>query len=301
MVKNWELLRIFLEVARASTLRRASNALNLSQPTIGKQISRLEEEVGAKLLFRSHAGIQLTPLGARLLPLAEEMERVMFRATRDLDKKDSLSGRLCLAMSDGMAGYWLAPHLQSFHRAHPHVTVDMHVNNALQPVDLSRREADITVAYAYPEDPDVVVLQKSALVLVPICTRGFIETWGRPASLADVTKYPVCTHTMHYRKEGSMKPWAEMLDQHPMISYRTNSSLVLADIVRMGIGISLQPIGVFDREHNLVELNLGIRCELPFFLVCHREVKDIPIVRAMIQHLTASLFRDDGQGSPAKT
>ncbi len=86
-----------------------------------------------------------------------------------------------------------------------------------------------------------------------------------------------------------------------MVTYRTGSSLVLGDIVRMGVGISLQPIGVFDREGGLMTLDLGFRCELPFFLVCHREVKDIPIVRAMLQHLTESLFRDDGRGSPAKT
>lgn len=167
-------------------------------------------------------------------------------------------------------------------------------------MDLSRREADITVVYTYPEDPDVVVLQKSSLVLVPLCTKQFIEEWGAPASLADVVKYPVCAHSMHYRKEGSMRPWGEMLERHPMVTYRTGSSLVLADVVRMGIGISLQPIGVLDREENLVNLDLGFRCELPFFLVCHREVKDIPIVRAMLQHLTEALFSDDGHGSPAK-
>lgn len=109
MLRDWELLRVFLEVARAGTLRRASVALNLTQPTIGKHMNRLEEEIGAKLIFRSRAGVHLTPLGDRLLPLAEEMERVIFRASRDLDKKDALSGRLRLAMSDGMAGYWLAP------------------------------------------------------------------------------------------------------------------------------------------------------------------------------------------------
>ena len=299
-MRDWELFRIFLEVARAKTLRRASVALNLSQPTIGKHMSRLEEQVGAKLIFRSRRGIQLTPLGDRLLPLAEEMERVIVRVSRDLDKKDALSGRLRLAMTDGMAGYWLTPHLQTFHRTYPHVTLDINIIGASNPVDLARREADITVVYVYPDDPDVVVLQQSSLVLVPTCSRRFLEEWGSPTELADVVKYPVCAHTMHYRKEGGMRPWAEMLEQHPMVTYRTGSSLVLADVVRMGIGLTLQPIGVLDRKDVFVKVDVDFRCELPFFLVCHREVKDIPIVRAMLQHLTASLFRDDGEGSPAK-
>lgn len=301
MRRDWELMRIFLEVARAGTMRRASIVLNLSQPTIGKHMTRLEEAVGSKLLFRSNTGIQLTPLGERMLPLAEEMERVMRKASSDLQSKGELRGRLRLAMTDGMAGYWLAPRLRGFHRAHPHVTIDMQVIDAGSAVDLGRREADITVVYAYPDDPDVVVLQHSLLRLVPVCSQNFLDDWGAPSSLADVVRFPVCTHTMHWRKEGSMRPWAEMLEGHNMVTYRTGSSLVLGDVVRMGIGLSLQPAGVLDRKDDVfLPLDLGFSCELPFFLVCHRDVKDVPMVRAMLRHLTESLFRDDGLGSPAK-
>lgn len=301
MRRDWELMRIFLEVARAGTMRRASVVLNLSQPTIGKHMTRLEESVGAKLIFRSSSGIQLTPLGERMLPLAEEMERVMLQASNDLQSKGTLSGRLRLAMTDGMAGYWLAPRLRRFHRTHPHVTVDMQIIDAGSAVDLGRREADITVVYAYPDDPDVVVLQSSSLRMVPVCSQRFIDDWGVPTSLTDVLRFPVCTHTMHWRKEGSMRPWAEMLERHTMVTYRTGSSLVLGDVVRMGIGLSLQPVGVLDRKGDtFLPLDLGFSCELPFFLVCHRDVKDVPMVRAMLHHLTESLFRDDGLGSPAK-
>lgn len=301
MLRDWELIRIFLEVARAGTMRRAASVLNLSQPTIGKHITRLEQQIGAKIMFRSRVGINLTPIGDRLLPLAEEMERMMLQASCDLDKRNALTGRLRLAMTDGMAGYWLAPRLRRFHRANPHVTIDMQVIDATESVDLSRREADITVVYKYPEDPDVVVLQKGTLTLIPVCTERFIEDWGTPATLADIVNFPVCAHIMHFRKEGSMRPWAEMLERHPMITYRTSSSLVLVDVARMGIGLSLQPIGVLDRKDGFVRLNLGFTCELEFFLVCHRDMKDVPMVRAMLQHLTEALFRDDGLGSPAKT
>lgn len=251
-------------------------------------------------MFRSRSGINLTPLGDRLLPIAEEMERMMFRASCDLDERNALTGRLRLAMTDGMAGYWLAPRLRRFHRAHPHVTIDMHVIDAGNSVDLSRREADITVVYKYPDDPDVVVLKKGTLTLVPVCTDRFLEDWGNPTSLADIVNFPVCAHTMHYRKEGSMRPWAEMLERHPMVTYRTGSSLVLVEVARMGIGLSLQPIGVLDRKDAFVRLDLGFSSELEFFLVCHRDMKDVPMVRAMLQYLTEALFRDDGLGSPAK-
>lgn len=300
MLKNWELVHVFLEVARAGTLRQAASVLPFTQPTVGKRIDDLEAELDTKLFYRTKAGMTLTPAGDRLFRVAEEMERTLHKAALDVDQVGVLSGRLRLAMSDGMAGYWLAPRLRRFHRDHPHVTLDIQVLDAGDSVDLTKREADITVVYVYPDDPDVVVLKKSSLVLAPVCTRGFVEDWGLPNTIDEVVKYPVCAHTMHYRKEGNMRPWAEMLERHPMVVYRTGSSMVLGNVVKMGIGLSLQPLGVLDREADAVLLNLGFRSELPFYLVCHRDVKDVPIVRSMIRYLSDALFRDDGMGSPAK-
>lgn len=97
-----------------------------------------------------------------------------------------------------------------------------------------------------------------------------------------------------------MRPWAEMLERHPMVIYRTGSSMVLGTVTRMGIGISLQPVGLLEREDDAIFLDLGVRVELPFFLVCHKDVKDDPNVRAMLRYLTQALFRDDGLGSPAQ-
>ena len=42
-------LRIFLAVAQASTLTRASKQLGLAQPSLSKQLAGLEESVGARL------------------------------------------------------------------------------------------------------------------------------------------------------------------------------------------------------------------------------------------------------------
>lgn len=299
MFHHWDLIHIFLVVARAGSLRAAARTLPYTQPTLGKKIEFLEKELKTKLFFRTRSGLFLAPAGERLVHMAEEMERIMLRFSAGVDE-GILSGRLRLAMTDGMAAYWLAPRLKRFHREHPHVNLDVHVLDAGVTVDLSKREADITIVYAYPDDPDVVVLQKSSLVLVPVCSRGFAEDWGLPSSLEDMVRFPTVAHTMHYRKEGTMRPWAEMLERHPMVIYRTGSSMVLGTVTRMGIGISLQPVGLLEREDDAIFLDLGVRVELPFFLVCHKDVKDDPNVRAMLRYLTQALFRDDGLGSPAQ-
>jgi LysR family hca operon transcriptional activator len=60
-------LRYFVAVADAGRLRVAAQKLNTSQPSLGRQIRDLEDEVGAQLLTRSARGIELTPAGRAFL------------------------------------------------------------------------------------------------------------------------------------------------------------------------------------------------------------------------------------------
>jgi DNA-binding transcriptional LysR family regulator len=301
-INDWELLRVLLETARAGGLRKAELKLGLTQPTIGKKIDRLEQMVGTKLLVRTKSGVSLTPTGEELYEIAEGMERLTERGLGGLQPSVAGSGgRIKVAMTDAMAGYWLPRRLRRFHREHPNITLDIHTIEFGAEVDLSNREADLTIMYKYPTDLDVVVLQETVMELAPMCTVAFAEDWGVPSTIADVAKFPVIAQPFHYHKVGSMKPWADMLEEHPMVVYRTTSSIVAALVARMGIGISLQPVGVLDREEGVMLLDIeGFRCYLPFYLVCHKNVKDVPAVRAVINYLQNSLFVDDGMGSPSK-
>lgn len=301
-LNNWELLRVLLETSRAGGFRRAQPLLGLTQPTIGKKIDELERQVGTKVLIRTNVGVSLTPAGEALCRTAQEMERITLRALDTLSPSAIKSmGRVRIAVTDGMAGYWLPRRLRRFHRENPHITLDVQCIGAENEVDLSKREADITVMYRPPTDPDVVVIQESALELAPLCTKTFVEDWGVPGTIEDVLNVPVLTHPMHYLKQGNMRVWAEMLERHTMVLYRTASSIVLAHIAKMGIGLSLQPVGILDREDDVIMLNIeGFKTHLPFYLVSHKSVKDVPAVRTVINYLRDSLFKDDGLGSPSK-
>jgi len=298
MLSDWDLLRVFIEVARAGSLRRAASKLLLTQPTIGKKIEQLEHTLDKKLFYRTRSGLSLTPAGKHLVELAEEVEQRVLATSIGIDASDGLKGRLRVAMHDGMAGYWLPPRLRRFHIENPHILLDVQILQGYETVNLSRREADLTIVYDYPEDPDVVVLKTAEMEAMPVCSKWFADYWGRPTSLEDVLRFPVCTHPFHHRKEGEMRPWAEMLERHSMITYRTASSLVLGRAVREGIGLSLLPVGVLAREDDATSIDFGFRVRNNVHLVCHREVKDIPIIRKLINHLSQALFVDDDSCGP---
>lgn len=63
-------LRYFVAAAESGGMREAARASNVSQPSLSKQIRKLEEEIGQPLLERSSRGVALTAAGRLLLPRA---------------------------------------------------------------------------------------------------------------------------------------------------------------------------------------------------------------------------------------
>lgn len=288
---DWTLMRFFLEVARAGSFVGAKEALGVSQPTIGRRIEEFEAEVNTKIFIRTTQGVTLTPAGRRLFIIAERMETLARAVKIEATDDANLSGLIRCTVSDGIGGYWLPLMLEKFHTAHPHITVAVNVCNTSEVPDLSRREADITVVYQLPTDPDVCVLAEDVAIGMPMASKDYLDKYGKPTSFEELLDHRFCAHNIHF---SAMGPWAHLaglLQRHQKIVYRSNSSLAVCQAVRRGLGISYMPIGVMDREPDLVFFDLdGYAPKMPFWLVCHRDVKDIPSVRAMVNYIKEALF-----------
>ena len=116
---DWVDLQLFLRVARAGSFTKAADGTPLTQPTISRRISTLEDQLKVKLFHRGKRGVLLTSAGQAIVGLAAEMDRearlVEPRATQETD----LSEPIRLWLTDGIGGYWLPPRMTEFHRLFP--------------------------------------------------------------------------------------------------------------------------------------------------------------------------------------
>ncbi|MDH3432443.1 MAG: LysR family transcriptional regulator, partial [Gammaproteobacteria bacterium] len=64
---DWNRARAFLVTAEEGSLSAAARALGMTQPTLGRQVTALETELGVALFERGGRGLELTPSGLDLL------------------------------------------------------------------------------------------------------------------------------------------------------------------------------------------------------------------------------------------
>src|SRR5438045_1117878 len=122
------LLKTFLAVARSRNVTRAAEAVHLAQSSVSDQSQSLEAELGAALFTRSKAGLELTPAGMALKPIAEELLRLDGEARAAvLLAAGQTSGTLTIGALETIASARLAPWLPGFQASHPDIAVRMKV------------------------------------------------------------------------------------------------------------------------------------------------------------------------------
>ena len=124
-------LRYFLTVVREEGINRAAEVLHITQPTLSRQLSQLEEEVGVKLFHRGAKKITLTNEGILLRRRAEEILSLVDRTERELIEQDEfVEGRIVIGCGELAAVQVLPEIIESFREKYPLVTYDIFTGNA---------------------------------------------------------------------------------------------------------------------------------------------------------------------------
>lgn len=151
-------LRYFLAVAREESISRAAEVLHITQPTLSRQMSQLEEKLGVTLFERGTRRIRLTDEGILLRRCAEEIIGLIDKTEKELTEQEALiDGRVSIGCGETKAVNVLADLIESFHEKYPNVTFDLLTGTAdvvkeqmdrglidiallLEPVDIGKYE-----------------------------------------------------------------------------------------------------------------------------------------------------------------
>ena len=133
-------LRYFLMVAKEQSFTMAAKQLNITQPTLSRQLAALEEELGTKLFNRGGHSITLTGEGLllkrRALELVDLEEKIISEFKGDTE---SVEGRITIGCGEFMAVETLAEICKSYKEKYPLVTFAIHTGTADNISDMMNR------------------------------------------------------------------------------------------------------------------------------------------------------------------
>lgn len=127
-------LRYFLALAREESITGAAVALHVTQPTLSRQLSELESEIGKQLFFRGSRKTTLTEDGIKLRKRAQEIIDLVDKTVMELSSADDdISGVVSIGgvgggESDAMR--LIARTMKSVREDHKHVRYQIYSGSA---------------------------------------------------------------------------------------------------------------------------------------------------------------------------
>jgi DNA-binding transcriptional LysR family regulator len=159
------LVRYFVVVADHRHFGRAATALRVAQPSLSRQIRRLEQQLGARLLDRTPQGTRLTEAGEVFLPAAKALLRSAARAAAQT-RAAAQPSRITIGYTTGLI---VTPAARELRRQHPDAdvhTVHLEWNAARQSL-LDHRVDAVVTRLPFPTDQlHVTILYDEPRVLV---------------------------------------------------------------------------------------------------------------------------------------
>ena len=124
-------LRYFLGVAREGSITGAAQTLNVTQPTLSRQLKDLEDELGQKLFRRGSHHVSLTPEGMLLRKRAKEIVLLTDKAKSELTSKhDVISGDIYIGGGETDAMRLIAKTARKLQKEYPHIHYHLYSGNA---------------------------------------------------------------------------------------------------------------------------------------------------------------------------
>lgn len=245
-------LRYFVAVADQGGMRQASRVCHVTQPSLSKQVQKLEEELGHPLFERSSRGAKLTDAGRALLPRARQILGDL-SATLDNVRADveTGQGRLLVGAIPTVAPFLLPPAVRGFQKAYPSADLTIYEDVTARLIEeLAAARLDIAFMSLPLDDERIVhrkLLDEPLLAVMsrdePLASRKTV----RPGDLAK--RPPIVLHGMHCLGQR-VQSYCETIGLSEDGMWKAAQLATVQEWVALGLGVSILPRMVADRDRS---------------------------------------------------
>lgn len=233
-------LQAFVEVAASGGFNRAARRLGLSKSVVSRRITRLEADLGARLLNRTRQGVSPTEAGLALMEHGERVLDGLEEAREAVARQTGTAvGRLRLSVPLSFGVRHVAPLLAEVARRHPRLELDVSYSDRL--VDVIDERLDMAIRIGVLRDSSLVARRLADVRTVLVASPDYLKRHGRPQSPDDLAGHDCLIYT------GRSDPdWYFQVDRHwvavrPEGRLRSDSGDAIIQWATAGLGIAQSP------------------------------------------------------------
>ena len=241
-------MAVFVRVVETGSFRAAATALNLSPSVVSHHVTRLEDRLGAALLYRSTRKISLTESGRLLFASSRGMveeAQAGLNALADLSKQPV--GRLRIAVTGAVfENPPFSDSLIAFAKAHP--KIELSISFSDQKTQLIGSSFDAALRVGWLDDSQYMTRKLTDIELALVAAPAYIDGLslnGPPSDFGNLdwiklTQLSVSRHLMNAA--------GEIPDQLPRTAIEVDSVAALRRMVLSGIGATSLPRFLVDAD-----------------------------------------------------
>lgn len=291
---NLNQLYYFQKVAKLQHYHQAARELNISQPSLSRSISNLEEELGLQLFKKNGRNIELTKYGKVFL---EHVNRILEEVKIAEDKMRSFAassgGHIDIGYVFPLAKSYI-PHLvRSFLNREQNQKITFSLNQEITK-DLIRalktEKYDVIFGSKVPEESEIefipVVNQEMVIIVPP----GHPLKYKKPLLLEDLTEYPI----IGYDRTSGLGQYTNAIYRQnhmkPSIAFETSDENAIASLVAENFGIGFVAHVESLKEYNVNILHLdNVKPYHTVYMAYLKNHPTIPAVRKFIDFVLETI------------
>jgi len=286
---DWNHTRAFLVTAEEGTLSAAAKALDVTQPTLSRQVAALEAQMGITLFERVGQRLVLTESGVDLLEHARAMSTAaqQFSLTA-AGQSQKVEGLVVISVGELDAIFRLPKVIAKLRKQEPGIDIEVVVTNETS--DLKRREADIAIRSFRPTQDDLIAKKLGEEVIWLYGTPDYLAKLPSDSKPADLTDLQIIgfNQTNAVSEVLNQQGWSVSEENFKLI---TSFQMLQLQLCKEGLGVIFFPEDLGDKDPSLVRAfeDMGPAIELPVWLVCHQELRTSLRVRRVFDFIAQEL------------
>jgi DNA-binding transcriptional LysR family regulator len=181
-------IECFVRAAEAGSFAEAARRLGLTPAAVGKNVARLESNLGVRLFLRSTRRLTLTEAGERFLAeVSGGLASIQGAVANLASSQGQPAGTLKVSMGVAFGRDYILPHLADFLARYPAIVPDWHFDN--RPVDLIGEGFDAAIGGGFELPQGVIARQLAPAHRVLLASRNYLDSHAAIESPADLAQH----------------------------------------------------------------------------------------------------------------